>query len=80
MKKIPTIWFGCPKCFFKPLPDSSRSTKAWTAYKNEDCPDCGTPMKMNVSEDKVPESIGKAEYGIKLKKESIIVADENYIT
>ena len=44
------MWFGCPKCSYKPDKDKKKSNKNWNVFKVEKCPICNVEMRINFTE------------------------------
>jgi hypothetical protein len=47
MANTKEMWFGCPKCGYKPERDGEKSNKNWNVFVPGNCPECNTEMRIN---------------------------------
>lgn len=41
------MWFGCPKCGYKPEKNKTKSNENWNVFDVGKCPVCKTEMRIN---------------------------------
>ena len=51
-QKAMEMWFGCPKCLFKPEQDQEKSNQNWNVFTTGNCPKCGIEMRINFNNKK----------------------------